>query len=297
MISTPRLDRLSALLEGLAPRVEVVDPAIQAGGIRIEASSGSFLHIYLVVTGFVRLRLSDATAMGIGAPAIVVCRADVGHSLRIEDSMAPASVMGAKAFMDGPVAALFLGEFAAPLVVSLDAADSLLGHVVGLISSELLDPRCGQPALFNRAGDILFIGLLRQLVAHPRTQDGLFNGLADPRIARALVAMHTSPQRDWTLERLADEAGMSRTSFAVRFRDVMRTSPGKYLGRLRLLIARRVVESGLGLKRAARESGYASPAALSRALSRAAQQGASLPETQGVEEVDGVVAAGPPHHR
>lgn len=264
-----RLDRLSALLEGLAPRVEVIQPGAGASAVSFEASTRQLLYLHLVAQGQVRLRVSQKEDVTISAPAIVICRADTAHSLTAMSASAFEVLMCAKAFLDGPVASLFLSEFMQQLVVSLDEADPSLNHVIRLISSELLEPRCGQPALLDRAGDILFIGLLRHLVAHPRTSSGLFNGLADPRIACALVAMHTAPQNNWTLGKLAEEAGMSRTSFATRFREIMNHPPGKYLGHLRLSIARRAVHSGLGLKRAARDSGYASVSALSRALSRA----------------------------
>jgi AraC-like DNA-binding protein len=122
--------------------------------------------------------------------------------------------------------------------------------------------------MLESAGEILFVGLLRHLIAHPRTPSGMLNGLADPRIARALVAVHERPQTAWTLESLAEVAGMSRTAFALRFRMLMNVAPGAYLARLRLGIARREIARGNGLKRAARESGYASSTALSRALSR-----------------------------
>ena len=121
-----------------------------------------------------------------------------------------------------------------------------------------------------RAGDILFIGLLRHLIAHPgNLGHGLLSGLADPRIARALIAIHTYPQNRWTLESLAEEAGMSRTAFANIFRDVMSETPGRYLSAFRLAIAQRAVHLGKGLKAAARDAGYTNPSALSRALSRA----------------------------
>ncbi|MCF8199998.1 MAG: helix-turn-helix domain-containing protein [Sulfuritalea sp.] len=85
-----------------------------------------------------------------------------------------------------------------------------------------------------------------------------------------LLAMHASPHGRWTLESLAEEAGMSRTSFANTFREVMNQPPGQYLTKIRLSIARRAVLSGKGLKAAARESGYMNSSALSRALSRRA---------------------------
>lgn len=266
----PRLDRLSALLAGLAPRVEVTTPAPRSTDMRFDSSTEPFLHLHLLAKGRMRLRMGRANGVPFEAPSIVVCRSDTAHVLEAMSKDALGHLICARAFLDGPVAALLLNEFSKPQVVSLDGAESSLRHVINLIADELPAPRCGQHALLDRAGDILFIGLLRHLIAHPTSTCGLLSGLSDPRIARALVAMHAAPHRVWTLERLAEEAGMSRTSFANTFRDVMRQPPGKYLATIRLSIAHRAVHSGKGLKAAAKESGYASPSALSRALSRSA---------------------------
>ncbi len=162
-----------------------------------------------------------------------------------------------------------MDAFNEPCTVALDRAESSLLHTVGLIAAELEQPRCGQPTLLHRAGDILFIGVLRQLVARPANElGGILSGLADPRLARALVALHARPQSAWTLERLAEEAGMSRTAFTRHFHAVMRMPPGRYLQMVRLAIARSAVAAGKGLKQAALAAGYQSTAALSRALSR-----------------------------
>jgi len=68
------------------------------------------------------------------------------------------------------------------------------------------------------------------------------------------------------LEILANLAGMSRTSFANYFKDVMQVSQGKYLENLRLAIARQLVHTGIGLKKIAMRTGYSSQSTLSRAL-------------------------------
>ncbi len=260
-----RLDRLSALLEGLAPRVSVMRPHSGVSTLNFGAAQGARLHLHLIARGEILLHAQSGQTSAANAPAIVVCRADIAHTITVS---APDALMCAEAVLEGPAASLLLSEFPQALVLALNESDAALGHVVRLIASELSNPRCGQPALLNRAGDILFIGLLRHLVAQPQTSSGLFNGLGDPRISRALVAIHAAPQTQWTLEMLADEAGMSRTSFATRFRELMHQPPGKYLAQLRLSIANQAVRAGAGLKQAARESGYASTAALSRALSR-----------------------------
>ncbi len=270
MKTAPRLDRLSALLDGLAPRIEVTQPAAGISKLSIDASVGPFLYLHLLTAGQMRLRIPPSIGMTLNAPCIIVCRSDTAHSLDAISVNAFQHLMCAKAYLDGPVALLLLNEFKQPQAVSLDSADSVLSHVINLISAELTAPRCGQPALLDRAGDILFIGLLRHLIAHPKTSGGLLSGLADPRIARALVAIHASPQGKWTLESLAEEAGMSRTSFANTFREVMNQPPGQYLTKIRLSIARRAVLSGKGLKAAAKDSGYTNSSALSRALARKA---------------------------
>lgn len=208
--------------------------------------------------------------LAVAGPAIVVCRADIAHALRASSpSTSMEGLIHARACLDGPVAALLLAEFAQPLVVPLNVSDSSLDLVVQLMAAEVHQPRCGQSALMDRAGDILFIGLMRHLIARPTGRTGLLTGLSDLRIAAALVAMHSTPHGNWNLDALAGAAGMSRTSFAMRFHKVMNQPPGKYLARLRLLMAQRAVQSGHGLKHAARLSGYASASALSRALSRA----------------------------
>lgn len=231
------------------------------------------LTLHLINSGQVLLRAGGHTLTA-QAPAMLVCHGAVAHSVQCQGPAPADSVLTAYAWLTGPVAPLLLEEFAVPLLVPLGDADPALAHIISLVRGELLDPRCGHPALLNSAGDIVFIALLRHLVAHPGGHHGLFQGLADPRIAKTLVAMHSSPHQPWTLETLADHAGMSRTAFAVRFKDMLHCPPGKYLARLRLQIAQRTVESGQGLKAAARAAGFGNVSALSRALSR------TIPRTQ-----------------
>lgn len=275
MLVSVKPDRLSALLRGLAPRVEMSPGPPEGRGaatLHFAASAAPMLHVHVLSSGTVELQTRGAGPGAVllaSAPAFLICRADQAHALTPMGGNRQDSLVSAQAFLEGPVAPLLLAEFVQPRVVPLAEEESLLQHVLALLRSELSEPRCGQPALLNRAGEMIFIGLLRHLIAHPAGHGGLLEGLADPRIARALVAIHDAPQNDWTLESLAQHAGMSRTAFAVRFRDTMNSPPGKYLSTLRLHIAQRAVQSGQGLKAAASASGYGNVSALSRALSRA----------------------------
>jgi AraC-like DNA-binding protein len=150
--------------------------------------------------------------------------------------------------------------------IDLASADASLAQIVRLIAGEMSVTRCGQPLLMNRAGDILLIGLLRHLVSQPQKTTGLFSALANPRIAKTLVAMHADASKPWSLEALADEAGMSRTTYAISYKKAMGKTPGKYLVALRLALARRALDNGKTVKEAARISGYRNPGSIARAF-------------------------------
>lgn len=163
-----------------------------------------------------------------------------------------------------------------PLVRTLPPLIALpLAKVDGLSASlELLFAetdrvRCGQRLLADRLFEVVFIQLLRWLLDHPAEagiQPGLITGLSDPRLARALVALHDAPGDPWTLEGMAQVAGMSRTSFANAFREVMGQTPVDYLTGWRIALAQSRLREGRPIKLLAEELGYANPSALSRAF-------------------------------
>jgi transcriptional regulator GlxA family with amidase domain len=117
-----------------------------------------------------------------------------------------------------------------------------------------------------------------------QVEAGMLAGLADERLRRALVAVHEAPERDWSLEALAEQAGMSRTSFATAFRDRVGLTPGSYLQRWRIGLAQKHLRQGRSLKLIATEVGYGSEAALSRAFR--AQTGSSPREWRNSDAVD-----------
>jgi transcriptional regulator GlxA family with amidase domain len=76
---------------------------------------------------------------------------------------------------------------------------------------------------------VVIVQLLRDLMDQKRLELGLLAGLADPRLAKAINAMHADPARGWSLEALATVAGMSRAHFAVRFRETVGLTHMAYL--------------------------------------------------------------------
>jgi transcriptional regulator GlxA family with amidase domain len=120
--------------------------------------------------------------------------------------------------------------------------------------------------------------IIRNVVTAGLVDGGVLAGLAEPRLSRAQTAMHEAPGRSWSLENLADAAGMSRTRFADYFRSVVGRSPIDYLTLWRMTVARKHLAKGRSVKAVAAEVGYDSAAAFSRVFSRVIGQ--SLREWQ-----------------
>jgi hypothetical protein len=60
--------------------------------------------------------------------------------------------------------------------------------------------------------------VLRYLIISKNYNVGLLSGLGDSKLSRVLIAIHEKPEHNWTLDRLASIAGMSRAKFAAHFR-------------------------------------------------------------------------------
>jgi len=114
---------------------------------------------------------------------------------------------------------------------------------------------------------------LRLLMESGEVHGGLLSGLSHPRLRNALAAMHEAPAKEWTLDELANVAGMSRSVFATTFRETLGITPGQYLQGWRVRLAQKALRRGRPLKIIAAEVGYGSEAALSRAFK--AQSGQS----------------------
>ncbi len=89
-----------------------------------------------------------------------------------------------------------------------------------------------------------------------------------PGLGMALAAIHTHPDRNWTVQDLAETAGLSRSKFAIRFLKVVGCPPFDYLRDVRMRLACRLLhETDFGIKEIAAQVGYATEASFSKAFS------------------------------
>lgn len=126
----------------------------------------------------------------------------------------------------------------------------------------------GHAGILSRLADVVAATVVRGWVENGCGQSsGLVQAMRDPRLSEAIAAMHRSPGENWTVERLAREAGSSRSVFAERFLHATGMTPLRYLTELRMRLAvKRIADHGEALETVAFDLGYGSLAALAGPL-------------------------------
>ena len=130
--------------------------------------------------------------------------------------------------------------------------------------------RAGEEAVLAKLSEVLFVETLRMYIAQlPPEQTGWLAGARDPEVGKTLALMHRNPAHPWTIASLAQEAGLSRSVLAERFRYYLSEPPMAYLTRWRLQLgAQRLASTSYSVAQIAAEVGYESEAAFNRAFKR-----------------------------
>jgi AraC-like DNA-binding protein len=158
------------------------------------------------------------------------------------------------------------------ILVKADQAQTLALHAtLQLLASEMAEPAPGSEVMVNRLADILFIQCVRAHIASSseNCKSGWLRAIFDPKIGAALKAMHERVDNPWTVETLAAAAGMSRSAFALRFKELLGETPLEYLTDWRMYKATGLLqEDDRKLFEVAKSVGYDSDAAFSKAFKR-----------------------------
>jgi AraC-like DNA-binding protein len=135
---------------------------------------------------------------------------------------------------------------------------------------ELRERRPGGFLVVEHLAHMILIEALRlHMVEGLRGSVGWLFALADKQIGAAIGAMHEDPAHGWTLQALAERVGMSRSTFALKFKEMVGVSPMDYLTRWRMLRAGdRLANSSDPVSAVALSLGYESESAFSTAFKR-----------------------------
>ena len=192
-----------------------------------------------------------------------------------EGTESPTIVRGGRFLFDTANEGLLTGLL--PSLVHIVAGDTFSWRVRSLLKmneTECQQPGHGSEFILVRLMELILVEILRSEVLRVNPEQnqehpGLLAGLADPVTSRALSAMHRDVAHGWTVSGLARLCGVSRSTFAARFRAIVGMGPIEYLLHWRMALAkdelcrgtRSIGEIGLAI-------GFQSSSAFSTAFTR-----------------------------
>ncbi len=155
------------------------------------------------------------------------------------------------------------------------SADTICGEpnlqkLINMIMSEESSTGLGRKVILSKLIDLLLIYIIRISIKNEKNQKASWmHALTDPKIGTSISLMHKSPSKKWTVDSLAKELSMSRSSFAKRFTEFTGASPLSYLTIWRMdLSAKLLRDSKMSVGEVARHVGYDSEPSFSKVFKR-----------------------------
>ncbi|RZL36083.1 MAG: AraC family transcriptional regulator [Rubrivivax sp.] len=138
------------------------------------------------------------------------------------------------------------------------------------LGQEMSQPTAGTALVVQNLAHLMLVQFLRlYLASDAPVAAGWLRALSDAALRPAVEAVHAGPQKRWTVEALAGCAGMSRSTFAQRFKQAMGMGPLQYVLRWRMLLAARDLRrDDRTVSSIAERLGYDSDSAFSSAFKR-----------------------------
>ncbi|TQV88432.1 AraC family transcriptional regulator [Aliikangiella coralliicola] len=279
-------DALSSLLLRLQLKAEVYVNGDFCGSWAVDTSGSRRIPFHLVSVGKAWLHMDGVKAQQLYAGDLVIFPRDHQHVLSNSSSRPAVELVNSEQFDEtGPITHLICGFFEFenkavwPLLDSLAPVIALdlneqskqpnAQKLIELIVSELERAQPGHYAAVDQLAYLLFIEVLRQQITCGQLNSGLLAALFDSKVSRALASIHNHPEKKWTLETLAGEALMGRSSFAQHFSEKVGMPAMQYLATWRMQTATQLLrETEVSMAEIAERIGYESEAAFRKAYKK-----------------------------
>ncbi|MFC5823686.1 AraC family transcriptional regulator [Nonomuraea insulae] len=264
-------------------------------GVRFQPQQGAGFHV--ILQGSCHLRPASGEPVRLGVGDVVFLPRELGHGLA--DALTTPLVEAAPEYDEGspigrlrrdgpgPLTEMLCGAYRLdqarihPLLAELPDVMHIPARIgrhpslrgaIELLGRELDSaPGPGADAATSALLDVLLLYILRAW--YDDQPDELSTGwgaaLRDPAVTEAVRAIHQHPAHPWTVQSLADKAGLSRAAFAQRFAGKVGSPPLAYLTWWRMTTAARLLrDTDLPLRSVAERTGYATEFAFGKAFKR-----------------------------
>ena len=164
---------------------------------------------------------------------------------------------------------LFKGLPPAIFIPSDDEEAESLRTNIERFRQEYLKKDVGSSLVLNHLAPIILIQIIRAYLSTNPAGQNWFLSISDPKLSKAMEAMHSDCAHDWSVQSLADICGMSRAGFAAKFKEKIGLTPKDYLTNWRMQVACRLLkESNDPILEIAETVGFESESAFSASFKR-----------------------------
>lgn len=281
---------LDRVIDNLGLEVEPFATCGVAGGWRLPVASQDLVSLHFTLEGEGRLVWGHGHSLDLPPQSLAVVPPGLPHRLEAgtrAPSDAPVSttiVAGLAHVSAGPpqhqallvacgrIRALWAGRrglfdlLTEPLVVDFADVPRMKEVFAALLAEQAKDAP-GRTQMLTALMQQCLVELFRRLCGRDDCRLPWLNALEDPRLGRALQAIHAAPEAPHSLDSLAETAAMSRSVFASRFRALFGQTAMDYVRDVRLREAARLLKQpDMSVAAAAARAGFASRSHFTRAF-------------------------------
>ena len=178
--------------------------------------------------------------------------------------------LGAHFTFKGNNAEILLGMLPPIVHIQKESDKAAMRFSLERLMLEVREPQPGGFLVVQQLAYMMLVQALRiYLVEGAESGVGWLFALADKQIGRTINAMHEDAAQRWTIQQLAELAGMSRSTYALKFKQAVGTAPMEYLTRWRMMVAAdKLTDTRESMLAIAQLLGYDSESAFSTAFKR-----------------------------
>ncbi|GLR72179.1 helix-turn-helix transcriptional regulator [Agaribacter marinus] len=260
------MDPLSLVLQTFGVRADVFFTGNLCNLHDFTEENGQRGHLHILKSGALDLISKSGSRQRVNKPTVIFFPRGEKHRF-VPDPLTGADIVCAtleyNELSTNPIAKALPPE----LVLSMESYPKF-PKICDALFDEAFSDEYGRVTAINRWLDLFLIEILRVCLMNKLITTGLMAGLADSKLANAIVAIHTRPAENWTVDTLAAEAFMSRAKFAASFKQVIGQTPASYMLDWRMILARSLLKNGLAVSEVSEAIGYENSSAMARVFKK-----------------------------
>ncbi len=219
-------------------------------------------HLHILESGSLTIMTEEGHKIRLTEPSVIFIPSATLHRIISKESDSAVLICAAIKFDAGNHDQLINSL---PKFISFKLSENeYVGKTAQWLFYEAFNEESGRQMMLDKLSDIFLLQVLRYVLKNGLLSQGIFAGLTHPQLAVVVNAINAEPEKQWSVERLAELAAMSRSKFASVFKETIGQPPNDYITDLRVSIAQNMLKLDKPVSLIANEVGYEHGSALAR---------------------------------